>query len=439
MDRRNFIKKTIGLSVATTALSAQRSVSANEKINVGVIGLGNRGTHLTKAILKWPEIQIPYICDVDKKQFSRATAHIEEVRGTLPTRVQDMRRVLDAPEIDAVIISTGHNWHALATIWACQAGKDVFVEKPISLTLSEGKKMVDAARKYSRVVQAGTNTNSAPYFKNAVKFVRSGNLGDVHLLRAQGLRYGGPVAQPKPGEEVPVPRSLDWDMWCGPAPLVPYNPGKWWWRRWDYNLGGITDHASHQMAMIRAFINDPFPKSVFCTGGDFHFKDDRQTPDSQFATFEYNDKSILFQSADWTPYYTKPHLNMKGRDFPNWLLSSGVQILGTDAIMFIGRHGAGWQAFTKGNKLLHSEKGQPDLIPHLSNFLDCIRSRKRSIADIEEAHQAMAMCHLMNAAYRVGGQKLIFEAETQTFVDNDEANKLLHREGRKPWLIPKEV
>jgi len=406
-----------------------------------VIGLGNRGTQLTEYFLKRPDVEISYLCDVDRSKFTRATGLVEEARSRIPKRVQDFRQILADKDVDAVAIAAGHNWHALATIWACQAGKDVYVEKPMSLTLYEGRKMVEAARKYERVVQVGSQTMSAAYFRDALDYARSGKLGDISLVRSQLLERMEPkLTMPKPGEQAPVPKGLDWDMWCGPAPLRPYWPGTWWWRFWDYANGGLTDHAAHHMGMARAFLNLPHPKSVCSTGGRFHVLDGSETPDTQYAVFQYEKQNIVYQGGRWLPYIDTAYQTVRKRDtYPNWLRSNRVEVLGSNAMLVTCRIGAGWQVFGKEDAPIAGGYGRPGDELHVANFLECMRSRAQPNANVEETHQAMTLCHLMNASLRVGGRQLIFDAASESFVNDDEANRLLKREGRAPWLIPDKV
>ena len=448
MDRRTFLKDSVGLTLTATAIvsgksnsaNKRRRVSPNERINVAMVGLGNRGTTLTRYFLKNPEVEITYLCDVNRSKFASATALVDDERGNIPKRVQDFRAMLADDDVDAVVVATGHNWHALATIWSCQAGKDVYVEKPMSLTLYEGRKMVEAARKYKRIVQVGSQTNSAGYYRDSLDYVRSGKLGDILLVRSQVMERSRKTIQPKPDQQAPVPEGLDWDMWCGPAPLRGYWPGTWWWRRWDYSLGGLTDHAAHQMAMIRAFLNVAHPKSVYCTGGVFHHKDGREQPDSQYAVFEYEKQNVVFQGSHWSPYFVTPFHTLATRDgYPDWLRANRIEILGTNAMLLIARLGAGWQVYAIVETAVAGAFGRRGDEAHVANFLECIRTRKKPNADVEQAHQAMSLMHIANASLRAGGRKLLFDAKSETFVNDKQANQFLKRKGRAPWLVPDEV
>ncbi|GJM29029.1 MAG: NADH-dependent dehydrogenase [Cyclobacteriaceae bacterium] len=442
MERRTFLNNTAAISSATI-LSPEIvfGSKANSAIRVGIIGLGNRGTELTGYFLEQPEVEITYLCEVNRSRFAKATALVQEKRGKMPKRVADFHEVLQDDSVDAVVIATGMRWHALLTIYACQAGKDVYVEKPMSMTLFEGRKMVEAAQKYNRVVQVGSQTNSAAYFLDALNYVKSGGLGEISLVRSQIMER--PIEVPQPPENSqgkPIPKGFDWDTWCGPSPLAPYWPGPWWWTKWDYNQGTINDHVAHQMAMIHSFLGPEPPKSVFCSGGVFYFEDQRDVPDSQYAVFDFENRHIVFQGSNWSTYMKTPFHTLDNVDgYGNWVRCNRVELLGTEAMMLIGRHGAGWQVYSNDDEPIAGGFGRRGDQPHVANFLDCVRTRERPNLGVEEAHEATTLCHIMNASLRVGGRKLQFDAATESFVNDEEANQLLRREGRAPWLIPESV
>jgi predicted dehydrogenase len=393
--------------------------------------------------LKRSDTAVKYVCDADKSKLGDISTMIEEMTGKAPQQVQDFRQALDDPDVDAMLIATGHNWHALATIMACQAGKDVYVEKPMSLTLWEGRKAVEAARKYNRVVQVGTQTRSAPDFKEALEYVHSGKLGTVRLLRGQEFSGYRAKDQKPQGKNAPVPDSLDYDMWCGPSPKASYWPGNWWQGHWDYSLG-LGDHAAHQLDILRAFVAEPYPKSVFCAGGVIHAKDGRETPDSLYMVFEYDQLSIVHQCGNWFGHMRTPfHPGSEALEHRRWALKNHIELLGTEGILFTGRHGAGWQVFQREGReqsVVASSPQHPNPLDlHLDNFMECVRTRKRPNADVEEAHLSMVLVHIANAAHRAGNLKLRFDGETETFVDAPEANKYLKRTGRAPWIIPEQV
>jgi len=351
--------------------------------------------------------------------------------------------MLDDPEIDAIVIATSDRWHALGTIMACQAEKDVYVEKPLSLSIWDGRKMVEAARKYNRIVQVGTQSRSAPYTDKAVEYIRSGKLGDVYLARIFLMQESGPIGV---APVQPIPEGLDYDLWCGPSPMLPYRPGIWFWRLWDFYVGYIMADMIHQVDLGRYLIGKEYPDTVCNAGGVYHFDDGREQPDTQFTTFEFGKLTLLFEASLWSPYMHRIVHLRDATKFPDWPFSATkVEVCGTKGFMCFGRHGGGWQVF-EGDKSIRESRvvvSEPagfkfgsiiDL--HFEDFINCIRTRKKPKADVEQAHLSMVLCHLANISYRVGNRKLRFDGTTETFVNDAEANKYLKANYRKPWVIP---
>ena len=242
-------------------------------------------------------------------------------------------------------------------------------------------------------------------------------------------------------EEAPVSEGLDYDMWCGPAPKLPYRPGRWWTELWDFTLGAIHDDAVHQIDLARALIDKPYPDSVCNAGGVLVFQDGREIPDTQFATYEYGRLTMHFEGALWPTYMTKTPGNLRDRDaFPQWQFNgTKIELYGTEGFMVFGRHGDGWQAYNGKAELVQSEYGRQGDNEHQANFIECIRTRNKPVADVEEGHLSTLLCHAANISYRVGKKKLKFDGKTEKFTDCEEANKFIRRECRKPWIIPEEV
>ncbi len=438
LNRREFVKR----SAAALAVSAASSkgYAANDKVVAGVMGLGGRGTFLAERFAKQKDVEIAYLCDVDKRRPSRAREAIMEAQGRNPKVVQDFRKILEDPAVNVLINATPDHWHALGSILACQAGKDVYVEKPLAHSLWEGRKMVEAARKYKRVVQVGTQSRSAPYVKEAREFIKSGKLGDVHLVRVYNMMRHAPQ---KPGPEVPVPEGFDYDLWCGPAAKPPYTTGRQWLNLWEYSCGPIAGDAVHQLDLMRYLMGDPAaPKNVTHAGGIFGLKDGRDTPDTQLATYEYDGFTLLFQAALWTPYMHKIAANIRDGDlFPDWpFCATKVEILGTQACMTFGRHGGGWQVYDESAKVVQQCFGRQADNLHIENFLQCVRSRETPASDVEQGHYSTLICHLANIAWKAGNLKLAFDPKTETFPDSPAANALLKRARyRDPWIVPDNV
>jgi len=439
LNRREFMKGTVGAAASLTVLSQQGARAAGEKIIMGVMGLGGRGTYLAEKFAERPDVEIAYLSDPNTRRFARAREVVEEAQDARPKMVQDFRRILDDDSVDALINATPDHWHGLGTIMACQAGKDVFVEKPMAHNIFEGRKMVEAARKYKRVVQVGMQSRTAPYTRKAKEYIESGKMGDIYLVRVFNMMKH---SRQREVPDQPVPEGFDYDMWCGPAPKLPYNPSRRWLNQWEYSCGPIPGDAVHQLDLARYLMGDiPYPKTVVHAGGVNALKDGRETPDTQLATFEYGSLTLLMESALWTPYIKKIPGNIRDSDrFPDWpFCSTRVEILGTEGFMYYGRHGGGWQAYDANGELVHSEYGRQADKEHQDNFIDCIRTRKKPNADVEIGHQTVLLCHMANISYRVGNLKLEFDPQTETFTNCDKANKHIKREYRKPWVVPDNV
>ena len=439
LNRREFMKGSIGAAATFAVLSQGKAYAANDKVVMGVMGLGGRGTFLAQKFAQRPDTEIAYLCDANTRRFARAREAVEEAQDRKPKLVQDFRRILDDRNVDVLINATPDHWHGLGTIMACQAGKDVFVEKPLAHNIWEGRKMVEAARKYKRVVQVGMQSRSAPYVHKARRYIQSGKLGDVYLVRVFNMMQH---SKQKESPSRPVPQGFDYDMWCGPAPKPPYNPSRRWINQWEYSCGPIAGDAVHQLDLARYLINDiPYPKTVSHAGGVNGLRDGREIPDTQLATFEYGRLTLLMEAALWTPYMKKTPWDIRDSDrFPNWPFSSTkVEILGTEGFMYFGRHGGGWEVYNAQGELAHSEYGRQADKEHQDNFLDCIRTRRRPNADVEMGHLSVLLCHLANISYRVGNQRLVFDPQTESFTNCDQANRYLKRKYRKPWVVPDKV
>ena len=440
VDRRQFLKQSAG-AAATMALFGQlRSAEPNNQVVVGVMGLGGRGRFLAERFAARRDVRVAYLCDADTRRFGPARKAVEQGQGQPVQCVQDFRRILDDPSVDALINATPDHWHGLGTILACQAGKHVYVEKPLAHNAWEGRKMVEAARKYNRVVAVGTQTRSAPYAQAARQFVQSGALGDIRLVRVYNLMQH---PMQKLGPEQPVPEGLDWDLWCGPAAKLPYVPGRYWLNTAEFSCGPIPGDAVHQLDLARYVMGDPPPpKTVSHTGGIEVLRDGRDTPDTQYALFEYDTFTLLFQASLWAPYMKKIAPAIRDGDlFPDWpFCGTRIELLGTTAFMYLGRHGGGWQVFDDNHKVIAQAYGRQADNEHIDNFLRCVRSGGRPNADVEQGHQSTLLCHLANAAWRAGNIKLRFDPQTESFPETPEANRFLRRAGyRAPWVVPEKV
>jgi predicted dehydrogenase len=457
--RRGFVGKSIQGAVAlatgtiaATAARPARSQSPGEKVVLGLIGAGGRGRYLLNRFLAMDNVEAKYVCDVEEARGQAGAAEAAQRQGYRPEYVTDMRAVLDDPDVDAVIVATPEHWHAVATVWACQAGKDVLVEKNLARTIWESRKMIEAARKYDRVVQTGFQCRSAPYIFAARDYIAAGELGTVLFVKVFNMLpfvYGSYPLQPTPDSEPPA--GLDWDRWLGPAPERPYNAGvhRNWYGYWEYSGGNASD-AVHTLDVARMVLGDPpHPAAVNCAGGRWQYDDGGEMPDVQMVTFEFDRLVMTFENTGFTPYMFKtPQSIRDGDQFPFWPQnSSRIEIYGTKRMMYLGRHGGGWQVLESGPQELGTEFGNvvaqqfgrfPD-DPHMVDFVQCIRERKRPNGDIEVCHYSAALEYLANMAYRAGNRKLHFDGATETFPDDAEANRLLRPSYRSPYRMPDSI
>ncbi len=447
LTRRAFLHRsaqgTAALAVGTwlVAPAPGRAAGANERVVLALIGAGGRGSDLALKFAQIPAVEFKYVCDPDATRGAGLLRQLEEKQGRAPERLRDFRRALEDRDVTAVVVATPEHWHALASVWACQAGKDVYVEKNTSLTLWEGRQMIAAARKYRRVVQVGFQNRSAPYAATAREYLAGGKLGKVTLVKVFNLLDGGPW-QPQP--DSPPPPTLDWDLWLGPAPAVPYNRGRHlgWNDWWDYAGGHFSGDASHQLDLTRLVLGDPPPpRRVFCAGGRLAHPDRRQMPDLFCVTYDFGDFVMTCESGNFTPYMRKfPNEVRYGDQWPYWPQSScRVEIYGTRNLMYLGRHGCGWQVLEANGKVIAQDKGRfPDQW-HLPNFIDCVRSRQPPNADIEQAHLSACLVHLGAIALRAGGRQVDFDPVGERFSHPDDANRFLKPAYRPGYAMPEPV
>ncbi len=427
-----------------TTFSIGGTLGSNDRVVLALIGAGNWGTNLILSVSKINKnIEVKYICDVDDTRGGRAIKEIESLQKVKPIRVRDMRKVFDDQDVDGVIIATPQHWHGLATIWACQAGKDVYVEKCVSFNISEGQKMIEAAMKYERIVQCGTQNRSSDYALSARDYINNGKLGEVVAVNVYGLLNGPVPFNEKKSQN--TPDTIDWNMWLGPAPDVPYSlsRNKSWGYYWDYSGGyALANGAIHQMDLARIVLGDPdFPKSVYCTGGRYLFEDKRDIPDYQMTTFDYDNFVLTLQVGEFSPYMLKSSPAIRyGDGFPEWKQNSTkIVIYGTKQVMYVGRMGGGWQVYDKDLQIVAQESGLFPLNAHMGNFIDCIRTRNQPNGNIVEGHKSAVLVHLSNLSYRAGKKQLIFSGDHEMITNDQGASILAAGTYRKGFEIPKEV
>ena len=424
MTRRQLLRNSTALAGA--AAVGRAGASPNEKVHVAVLGSG-RGRTLARRFATLPESELVAVCDVDENRGNQLCSQIEELTGRRPPLVVDFRKLLDDKDVDALAVATPDHWHAPVTIMACQAGKDVYVEKPCSHNVAEGRLAVQAARKYKRIVQHGTNLRASPHYEEAWALLRKGVIGKVMMVKA--INNQRRRRQPLRDDEA-VPAGVHYDLWIGPGPKRPFNRnrfhGAWHWT-WDFGTGDLGNDGVHQVDLGRWALGLKAPKAVSCSGAKLGSKGDAQeTPDTMVITWEYDDLLYVFEQRDFTPYRMQGHR-----------LDNDNIFYGDEGYMMVDCDG--YRVFYKDDvKGPAYYKHWVDSERHYQNFIDCVKSRKSGdlIADIEEGHYSSLLCHLGNAAYRTG-RRLEFDAEKETFVGDAEANGLLTREYRKGFELPR--
>jgi predicted dehydrogenase len=421
---------------AGTALASSRVLGANDRIRFGLIGCGGMGRGDMRDFLKAGQTELVALCDVDP-------AHIERAQNTAMDAgspkaeftTKDFRKVLERNDLDAVIVGTPDHWHAIPTILACQSGKDVYVEKPLALSVGEGRAMVNAARKHNRVVQMGTQQRSASHYHEAVEYVRSGKLGKVRLVRSWA--YLDWIGAMEAVADSDPPAGVDYDMWLGPAPARPFNKNRFhfsfrWY--WDYSGGLMTDWGAHMIDIANWGMGIKAPSSAMSIGGKYGFPDDAQeTPDTQQVLWQFPDFSMVWEHAIGVGRGPEAR-------------EHGVQFHGNNGVLVVDR--AGWEVYPETDRtdkpvreykaagLPRQDSGNQEYhLLHVQNFLDCMRSRKQPRSDVEIGHNSMIACHLGNMAYRLG-RRVDWDVEGEKVIGDPEAQKLVTREYRAPWSLP---
>jgi predicted dehydrogenase len=416
LDRRHFLHTTAAAGL-TAAVAAGAAAKPNEKIVLAVMGLHGRGRGLLNGFCGFDNVEIAYLCDPDSTVLPAAVKVVESKKKQTPKTEKDVRKVLEDKDVTALAIAAPDHWHALATVWACQAGKHVYVEKPVSHNVVEGRRMVEAARKYRRVVQAGTQRRSGAHFHSAADFVRSGKLGKVPFIRTWIAGNRKSIGHK---QDAPVPAGVDYNLWLGPAPKRPFNPNRfhynWHWN-WDYGTGELGNNGIHALDVARMLLDLDAPTRVTAGGGKFFYDDDQQTPDTQIVTFDFPHCTLIWEHRIWSK---------TGVEGEGW----GVTLYGEKGTLVFDKKG--WHV---NDGVEASDKAAEIERPHLKNFLDCIKEGKRPNADIEEGHKSTRLCHLGNIAFRTG-RTLRFDADKETILGDAEASGLLGRSYRAPFVLP---
>ncbi len=432
--RRSFLKNSAltasGLGMAGAVPGTAFGFPANEKINVGVIGCNGMGFSDLTAFLKNPEVECIALADIDERVLNRRAADVEKIRGKKPANLyKDWRKLIDNKDIDVVIVGTPDHWHCLTMISACEAGKDVYCEKPLGRTIEECNLMVKAAEKYKRVVQVGQWQRSDPHWLKAVDFIRSGKLGKIRLVRVFSYQGWCPSIPVLPDE--PVPQGVDYDMWLGPSPNRPFNRNRFhftfrWF--WDYAGGLMTDWGVHLLDFALFGMDVTTPKSVMAMGGKYGYPHDAcETPDSLQTLYEFDGFNVMWDHAI-------------GINDGGYGREHGLGFVGENGTLVVDR--GGWEVIpeivTKKVRMeaVPLQKGTGEgLNNHVRNFLDCIKSRNPNTnASVQIGAHIAKFSSLGNIAYRTG-KKLVWDGTR--FTNDQDANNYLMPDYRGPWKLPK--
>ncbi len=426
LSRREFLSTSsaavaAGL-MASVHVGSVRAAESPPPVRMAVMGVNGRGRGLIGGFLKFPHVDVTYVCDPDSNVIPAAVKQITDAGRKAPKVVADFRTALEDPAVDVLVCAAPDHWHALATILACQAGKDVYCEKPCSHNILEGQRMIEAARHYKRVVGCGTQRRSGLDAQEAVEAIQAGKIGKVSFVRCWITSQRPNIKKESPVEP---PSNLNFDLWAGPGSAAYYKKNlvhyHWHWR-WDYGTGECGNNGIHGLDVARWGLGVETPNYVSCGGAKYHFDDDQETPDTQLATFDFDKAAIQWEHRTWSP---------RGIDGSNF----GVAFYGSDATLVFNE---GYTIYEK-EKAVETRKGTPREQEHLGNFLECLVSRDKPNADVEVCHHSTQLCHLANIAWRTRSTLKLNPAGSKGdfFQNNPEATALLGREYRKGFELPK--
>ena len=424
-NRRTFLQSA-GVTAAASFLNLnQRAFGANEKPVLALIGGHNQGLKDARRAIQAGAI-VKTFCDIDETVIGKVSPELEKAQNRKPDSVRDFRRVLDDKDIDAVFIATPDHWHTHMALLACQAGKDVYVEKPLSQTIAEGHMIREAARKYKRVVQVGTQRRSGEHYKSAAAYAASGKLGKVCLIKAWMSQTRESIGNPADG---PAPASADYDMWLGPAPKRAFNPMRFhynWRFFWDYGNSELGNQGVHMLdtaiwaiQMMRG-VQNCLPTRVSNTSGIYWLKDAKEVPDTQTVVYDYTDFQLVWE------------LRSFGAQRPPEGADAGTAYYGSEAALIVDDEG--WRVFGPKDEPGPSAKASP--MRHEKNFLDCVKSRNTPNSDVEIGRLSTTLCHLGNISHHLG-REVRFDPKNENFGADKEANGYLTKEYRAAYALPK--
>jgi predicted dehydrogenase len=451
IERRTFIRNltaaSTGAIISVPMIKKSWASSPTDNINVAVIGIRSRGKAHYQALAKVPNVNIVAICDIDQRLLPEAAANIEKLTGKKPAIETEYRKILENKDIDVVSIATPDHWHALQAIWACQAGKDVYVEKPVSHTLEEGRKIVEAARKYNRIVQTGTQSRSNISTINSIKFLHEEGLGKVYMAKGVCFKPRGSIGHVKNSE---IPAGVNWDAFLGPAPYRPFNENrfhyKWHWF-WDTGNADIANQGIHEVDIARwALAKNTHPVRIQGVGNNVIWDSDQETPNIQHLEYEYADGSMMQFDVRGLGTNTEAGLKVGNLIYgaKGWMSIDNLND-GFAKVQYakVSMKPDGFSNYEE-EEGLGFENDNPAtsdyVLAHFTNFIDCVKSRKwQSLnADILEGHMSSSLCHLGNIACRLK-RTLNFDPASEKFVNDAEANTYLTKIYRPPYLLPEKI
>jgi predicted dehydrogenase len=447
INRRTFAKSAAaaGTLAALHAAGVSSVLGSNERVRLGFIGVGNRGDQLLDAFLVHKDCEVVALCDLYEPYLGAAKQKV----GGSPQLCSDFRKLIDQKDIDAVVIATPDHWHALPFVAACRAGKDVYVEKPLSLTIAEGRKMVDVAKETDRITQVGLHRRSSAFIREAVELIRNGGIGKVTVAKCYHLRNEFPYGIGNPSDCDPPP-GLNWDMWLGPAPKVPYNPSRCLYKFrwfWDYSGGQLTNFGNHYIDVIQWALGHDAPHGVFCVGGKYAVKDNREIPDTLEAIWDYEGGTLVTFSQ------------FNASNSPGNVRGWELEFRGTKGTLLM-QEGSGYEIIPENNRTREmpalspiarkenteqnkatkpamekaSAQGKADTADHARNFLDCVKSRQPTNCPVAVGHRSASTTLLARVAFH-RQRYLTWDAKSERFTNDEEANKLLSYEYRAPWKL----
>ena len=438
MNRRNFLQKSAftaaGLGMAPLFGSSYQSIygqtAPSNKVKVGLIGCRSQGWSNLNTFLQYPEVECVALCDIDDEWLNKRADDVFKKTGKkVKNCYKDWRKLIDNKDVDVVIIGTPDHWHCLPLVYACQAGKDVFVEKPLANTIEECNLMVKAARKYDRVVQVGQWQRSDPHWNEAANYLKAGNIGRIRTVKVWAYQDGKPTLPVIP--DSPVPAGVDYDMWLGPAPKRPFNTYRFHYNFrffWDYAGGLMSDWGVHLLDYALEGMGADLPTSILSSGGKFAYPNDAmETPDTLMATYAYKNFNIIWDHACGISH------GLYGR-------KEGLAFFGENGTLVLDR--AGWEVIPEiSNKIARMDavplkKGEgKGLYNHVGNMLECIKTRELPNADVAIGAKVAKMSHLANISSRVG-RGLVWDDANSLFVNDPEATALVKAHYRDPWKLP---